>query len=117
MVQNGVPFLIAKAYISKCHFALYGRHFHRVFRIFYIDRLINGFKDTLQIGDGCQQGVIEACQSVDGSPEAADISGKGNQHTHGQRSVRRENPADPQHIDEGCGDGGNNIHAWPHGEV
>ena len=109
--------LVAEAYILEFHLAMDRWHLGGTFRIFHLYRFINGLEDPLQVGDGGEQGIVESCQGVDRCPEASYVGGEGDEHTYRQCGIRRQDPADAQHIDEGRGDGGNDVHRGPHGKV
>ena len=83
-----MTFLVAEGYVFKGNFAFDGRHFHGILRILNQNRLVNGFKNTFQIGDGGQERVIKTCQCVNRLPETADVCGKSNQYADGQGGGR-----------------------------
>ena len=101
----------------KGYLSLDWRHRSGVRRILYGNRLVNGLKNTLQIGDGGEQRVVKACQRVDGSPEPAYIGCKSNQYAHRNGGGAVKHPVNSQHIDGGSGYHGDNINRRPHGEV
>ena len=41
-----------------------------------------------------QQGIVETCQSIDGSPKASDVGSEGNQYTDRQGGIGSKNPTD-----------------------
>ena len=80
-VQNLAALFIAERHILELHISVDGRKLLRAWRVFYPDRLVDGLKDTLQVGDGRKQGVVKRRQGIDGGPESSDISRKGDQNT------------------------------------
>ena len=82
IVQNLYTVFIAEAYILEAHFPLDWRHWNCIRGILDIDRFINCLKDSLQISNGSQQGIIERSQCINRFPESGDIGGEGNQYTY-----------------------------------
>ena len=116
VVQGLDAFLIGEGNVVEADFPGDGRHFLRVGSVLYGDRRIDGLKNTLQIGDGGEQRIVEIRQGGDGGPEPADVSGKGHQNAHGGRAAVHRHIHNGN-IQEGGGHGGDHVHGGSHHEV
>ena len=106
--------LVAEIHMGKLHFSTDLRHLHRSRNIFYFHFLVNGLKDTFQIGHGRQDVVVYAGQRIDRRPEAADIRGKCHHDTHRHAAVPSGNAGNTDHIDKRGRDRRDQIHHRRH---
>ena len=65
IIQSFIAFLVGEGYMIKGNLSCDGRHFHGVRLIFYGNGLVNGFKNTFQVGNRSQQGIVKVCQRGD----------------------------------------------------
>ena len=117
ILQNGISFFITEIHMFKGYVTFDCRHLYRILRILYFHFFINGFKDTFQIGNCSEQGIVETCQGIDRVPETADVCCKRHQHTYRNAAFRIAHPTDTQHINKGGGDHGNHVNTGTHQKI
>ena len=118
VLQDRDAILITESNMIKVYRALDLRHLHCVRCIRYFHRLINGLKDTLQIGDCRQNAVIKSGNGIDRLPESGNICRKHHKHTDRHTgSAASKNTWYTHHIYKGCGDHRDQIHHRTHHKV